>query len=130
LGGLAFVVPRVPGFMNSPDISAHPEQWRLGIGRLWALPTTLFAASGADVLATRLGVAVLILVALSLGVPSKHWGRYGLLALALLAYFLFPFELRGVSFLFERFAVLLIPGLILAAAGSRSLLPGWLRRGA
>lgn len=128
LGGLAFVLPWVPGFLNSPDISAHPEQWRLGIGRLWALPTTLFAASGADGLATRLGVGVLILVALSLGVPSRQWGRHGLLALALLAYFLFPFELRGVSFLFQRFAVLIIPGLILAAAGARALLPKWLRR--
>ena len=130
LGGLLFVVPWIPGFAKSPDISAHPEQWLLGWGRLWALPAMLFASSPADELAGRLGVAALILVVLSLGTPSRAWGRYGLLALALLAYFLFPFELRGVSFLFQRFAVLLIPGLILAAAGSRSLLPKWLRRAA
>jgi hypothetical protein len=130
LGGLLFVVPWVPGFAKSPDISAHPEQWRLGWGRLRELPSMLFASNGGDQLAHRLGVIVLILVVLSLGTPSRAWGRYGLLALALLAYFLFPFELRGVSFLFERFAALLIPGLILAAAGSRSLLPGWLRRAA
>jgi hypothetical protein len=130
LGGLVFVLPWVPGFLNSPDISEHPEQWRLGWHRLFGLPSMLFASGGADVLATRLGIAVLILVALSLGTPSRQWGRYGLLALALLAYFLFPFELRGVSFLFERFAVLIIPGLILAAAGARSLLPKWLRRAA
>jgi hypothetical protein len=130
LGGLLFVVPWIPGFAKSPDISAHPEQWSLGWGRLWALPATLFAASAADELAGWLGGIVLVLVGLSLGKPSRDWSRYGLLALGLVAYFLFPFELRGVSFLFERFAVLIIPGLILLAAGPRSLLPRWLRRGA
>jgi hypothetical protein len=128
LGGALFVLPWIPGFANSPDISAHPEQWSLGIGRLYALPSTLFASSGADRVAHRLGLAVLVLVALSLGVPSRRWGRYGLLALGLVAYFVLPFELRGVSFLFERFAALLIPGLILAASGARALLPSWLRR--
>jgi hypothetical protein len=130
LGGLLFVLPWIPGFLDSPNISEHPEQWRLGWHRLWELPSMLLATGAGDVLATRLGIAVLLLVALSLGTPSRHWGRYGLLALALCAYFLFPFELRGVSFLFERFAVLLIPGLILAAGGARSLLPKWLRRAA
>jgi hypothetical protein len=128
LGGLLFVLPWIPGFADSPDISSHPEQWNLSWERLWALPATLFAASSADELAGWLGGSVLLLVALSLGKPSRQWGRYGLLALGLLAYFLFPFELRGVSFLFERFAVLIIPGMLLLSAGERALLPRWVRR--
>ncbi|MEY2936588.1 MAG: hypothetical protein RL033_7337 [Pseudomonadota bacterium] len=128
LGGLACVVPWIPGFAKSPDISAHPEQWQLSWQRVLTLPSTLFAVSSADELATILGVAVLILVALSLGKPSRSIARYGLLLLALLAYFLFPFELRGVSFLFPRFAALVVPGMILLAAGARPLLPTWLRR--
>lgn len=128
LGGLACVVPWIPGFTRSPDISAQPEIWELGWGRLWALPGTLFAAHRADELATWLGGGVLLLVLLSLGKPSRSVGRFGLLLLAVLAYFLFPFKLRGVAFLYPRFAALLIPGLILLAAGERSLLPWWLRR--
>ena len=51
-----------------------------------------------------------------------------MLLLAVLAYFAFPFKLRGVSFLYQRFAALIIPGLLLLAAGERPLLPWWLRR--
>ncbi len=128
LGGLACVVPWIPGFTRSPDISAHPEIWELGWGRLWALPATLFAIGPADEVAGWLGIVVLVLVLLSLGKPSRNVTRYGLLLLGVLAYFLFPFKLRGVSFLYQRFAALLIPGLILLAAGPRPLLPAWLRR--
>jgi hypothetical protein len=128
LGGLACVVPWIPGFTRSPDISSQPEIWELGWGRLWSLPATLFAVNPADELATWLGLSVLLLTLLSLGKPSRRPGRYGLLLLAVLAYFVFPFKLRGVSFLYPRFAVLIIPGLILLAAGERPLLPWWLRR--
>lgn len=128
LAGLACVVPWIPGFTRSPDISAQPEIWVLGWGRLWALPATLLAATPADELAGWLGGAVLLLVLLSLGKPSRSVARYGLLLLAVLAYFLFPFKLRGVSFLYQRFAALVIPGLMLLAAGQRALLPWWLRR--
>jgi hypothetical protein len=128
LAGLACVLPWIPGFARSPEISAHPEQWQLSWQRVLALPSTLFAVSAADELATLLGVIVLVLVALSLGKPSRSVGRYGLLLLALLAYFFFPFELRGVSFLYPRFAALVVPGMILLAAGERPLLPTWLRR--
>jgi hypothetical protein len=130
LGGLFLVVPWVPGFLKSPDISSHPEQWFLSWQRIKELPMMLFATSLADRDAQQLGVIVLVLVVLSLGTPSRSWSRYGLLLLALLAFFLFPFELRGISFLYERFAALVIPGLILAAAGQRSLLPKWVRRAA
>jgi hypothetical protein len=128
LGGLLLVLPWIPGFTRSPDISATPEIWVLGWERLWALPATLFAISPADELATWLGGTVLLVVLLSLGKPSRNVGRYGLLLLALVAYLVFPFKLRGVSFLYQRFAALLIPGLILLAAGARPLLPVWLRR--
>lgn len=128
LGGLACVVPWIPGFTRSPDISAQPEIWQLGWGRLWALPATLFAINRADEFATWLGVVALALTVLSLGKPSRSVARYGLLLLVVLAYFLFPFKLRGVSFLYQRFAALIIPGLILLAAGARPLLPAWLRR--
>ena len=129
LAGLAAVLPWVPGFLTSPDISAHPEQWNLSWGRLTALPATLFAIGPVDQTATYFGYGALALVALSLGRPSKHWSRYCLFAIASVAYMLFPFELRGVSFLFPRFAALIIPGLILLADGQRSLLPRWPRRG-
>jgi hypothetical protein len=119
----------LPGFLSSPEISAHPEQWNLSLDRLWGLPATLFAIGPADQTATYFGYAVFIVVLLSLGRPAKTLSRYALFAIAVVAYMLFPFELRGVSFLFPRFAALVIPGLILLAEGPRSLLPSWARRG-
>jgi len=129
LAGLGGVLPWLPGFLSSPEISAHPEQWNLSWGRLPALPATLFSIGRVDQTATIFGYCALALVALSLGRPAKRWSRYALFAIAVVAYMLFPFELRGVSFLFQRFAALLIPGLILLADGPRSLLPLWPRRG-
>jgi len=127
--GLGCVLPWLPGFLSSPEISAHPEQWNLSLDRIWALPATLFAIGPADRTATYFGYSALAVVLLSLGRPSKTLSRYALFAIAVVAYMLFPFELRGVSFLFPRFAALVIPGLILLAEGPRSLVPSWARRG-
>jgi hypothetical protein len=126
--GAALIAPWIPGFLQSGTASGHPEQWALGIDRLWDLPGSLLALGRADDVATGFALSLLIVLGLALGRPARDWQRFTLLGLALGLYLLFPFELRGVSFLYPRFAALIVPGAILAAAGSSPVLGTWRRR--
>jgi hypothetical protein len=90
------------------------DSWDLGWTRLWELPGLLVGIGGSDPAATLGGVALLALALLGVGRLHPTPTRLLPLALALAGYFLFPVLFRGVGPLGPRFAVLIVPSLLLA----------------
>src|SRR5262249_15224419 len=102
LGTVPLILPWYLWFAGKESISKHPEQWWLGPNRVWAFPGMLLSIGSADRLATGFGLCLLVVVALSLGPPTKLWPRSLLLVFAIALYLFLPFELRGVAFLYQR----------------------------
>jgi hypothetical protein len=102
--------------------------WEPRFLELSQIPALLLAASGADQLASAFGVLLLLLVALSLGRPSRAPERFLPLTFVVLGYCLFPLMLGGFGPLHPRFVAFLVPALLLAfeprAEAEHSLLPG------
>lgn len=81
------------------------------------LPAMLLGVHQDDVLALAGGVLLLV-APLALGLrPSREPRRWVPLGVSLLLFFLFPFTMAGVSFLFQRFAVFVPPALWIALSG-------------
>lgn len=128
LAATLVAVPWLFEFGKTGVPSRHPTQWALGLYRVFFLPGTLVSIGGFDPWATVFGVCVVSTVALSLGRPSMLWHRWALYVVAIEAYLFSPFELLGVAFVYERFAALVIPGMILIAGPAPPLLAARTRR--
>jgi hypothetical protein len=97
--------------------------WDPRFTELIQIPGLLLASSGADHLASTLGVIMFGIVAFSLGRPSREPERFIPLAVMLLGYCLFPLSFGGFTPLHPRFAAFLVPTLLLAfqpRSGARS----------
>jgi hypothetical protein len=90
------------------------DHWDLGWSRLHELPGLLVGIGGSDPAATLGGVALLALALLGVGPLHPNPSRILPLALALVGYVFFPSLFRGVGPLGPRFAVLIVPSLLLA----------------
>ena len=88
--------------------------WSPRFRDLIEVPALLFAASAADHLGSLFGCLALALVLLSVGSPSRSIERWAPLSLLVLGFCLFPLSLHGFGPLHPRFAVLMVPGLLLA----------------
>jgi len=103
--------------------------WEPRFLSLAQVPALLLAASGADLAATLLGIAMLALVGMSLGRPAREREKLCPLVLMLLGYCLFPLSLSGFSPLHPRFAAFIVPTLLIAFEPRRSpalaRLPAW-----
>ncbi|HEY2743013.1 MAG TPA: hypothetical protein VGL86_00260 [Polyangia bacterium] len=130
---LLLPLPWLPGFWRSGAPTLHPEQWSLDAARLVELPRLLvgfggYAGAASDVEATLFGIALLVVLVLALGRPSRAPSSWLPLAIALAVYLLLPFELRGVAFLWPRFAPFVVFGLLLALEPRHRLLSTAARR--
>jgi hypothetical protein len=100
-----------------PGSSAHSiglSIWAPRVLDLDQVPALLLAASGADYAASAFGVGLLGLVLLSLGPPSHSLERALPLSFMVLGYCLFPLSLGGFGPLHPRFAVFMVPALLIA----------------
>ena len=95
------------------------DHWDIGWTRLTELPGLLVGIGGSDPLATVAGLGLLVLALLGVGRLHPSVRRVVPLALALAGYLLFPVLFRGVGPLGPRFAVLLVPALLIATAPRR-----------
>lgn len=101
----------------APGSSGRSIGWTIWDPRFFDLlqvPALLLATSAADFVASVFGVLMLLLVCLSLGRPSRAPERYLPLGLLLLGYCLFPLSLGGFGPLHPRFAVFMVPALLIA----------------
>jgi hypothetical protein len=129
--------PWLLAFGSTGVSSAHPYQWAPrdlpgGLTHAWNrcldLPANLLSIGQGDVAASAFGVCLIVVAALSLGRYSSSWHRWALYSVAVWAYLLSPFEVLGVAFVYERFAALVIPGMILLAGPSTPVLGQRTRR--
>jgi hypothetical protein len=100
-----------------PGSSAHSIGLTIWDPRVWELsqvPALLLASSGADYAASAFGVLLLGLVVSSLGRPSHALERALPLSFMVLGYCLFPLSLGGFGPLHPRFAVFMVPALLIA----------------
>jgi hypothetical protein len=92
------------------------------------LPALLLATSAGDVLASVFGALLLLLLALSLGRPSRLIERHLPLIFMILGYCLFPLSLGGFGPLHPRFAAFVVPASLIAFEPRQqlehSMLPG------
>ena len=88
--------------------------WEPRLLDLQQLPGLLLASSGADHAASLFGSAILALLALGLGRPSRTPERWAPLAIVIGGYCLFPLMLSGFGPLHPRFAAFVPAGLLLA----------------
>jgi len=109
--GLLMLVWLMPG--NSAK-SIGLTIWDPRFWELLQVPGLLLASSGADQVASALGVVLLGIVLLSLGRPSREPERFIPLTIMLLGYCLFPLSLGGFTPLHPRFAAFLVPALLLS----------------
>lgn len=103
------------GLAGGIDASHQASSWDLDAQRVWAFPGMLLGAGLVDPLAIAFGLLTMLIVGCSLSLPIWSWHRMSLYAVAWLAYLLGPFRLFGVPFIFQRFAVLVVPGAILSS---------------
>jgi len=87
------------------------------IGRLIDVPAHIAGLGRVDSLAIAVGVVVLALPFLGAGRPSRKLYRWMPLVAAALLCLALPFKLAGTSFLHQRFAAFLLPGVLLALDG-------------
>jgi hypothetical protein len=88
--------------------------WALGIDRIAELPAMLVGIGSADGAALAAGLGLLFGAGSLVGTPSRRAERFVPLVVALAGCLAFPALFRGVGPLSPRFAVLLVPGLLLA----------------
>ena len=92
------------------------------------VPALLLAASSADLVAWLFGLLFLLIVAFSLGRPSRARERYLPLIAMISGYCLFPLMLGGFGPLHPRFAAFMVPALLLAFEPAKehehSVMPG------
>lgn len=88
--------------------------WEPRIEALTELPAMLVALGSADPFATAFGLGILALVAWTLGRPAASPWRWLPAALVLLAFCLFPVVFAGFAPVFPRFAVFVVPTLLVA----------------
>jgi hypothetical protein len=120
-------IPWVIGFGSTGVSSGHPYQWAPrdlpgGLAHEWGrvldFPGKLLAMGLGDFVGSSFGFWLIVVAALSLGRYSTSWHRWALYAVAMGAYLLAPFQVLGVAFVYERFAALVVPGMILLAGPS------------
>lgn len=97
---------------QNPD--PNPEEWQLALSRVWDVPGCWLGLGRADVPATLGGFLMLALVVSAGAKPSRKLWRWVPLLVAVALYAFFPFKIRGVAFLYPRFAGLMLPLLLLA----------------
>jgi hypothetical protein len=100
-----------------PGSSAHSiglTVWEPRIADLQQVPALLLATSATDHAASAFGVLLLGLVVWSLGPPSHSLERALPLSFMVLGYCLFPLSLGGFGPLHPRFAVFMVPALLIA----------------
>jgi hypothetical protein len=120
-------MPWLIGFGRTGVSSGHPYQWaprdlpggliHVGI-RAFDLPANLLSVGQVDWLAGVVGFWLIVVAALSVGRYTRSWHRWALYLVAMVGYLLCPFQVLGVAFVYERFAALVIPGMILLAGPS------------
>jgi hypothetical protein len=93
--------------------------FKLGPERALELAAMLVGIGSADGWASLIGVALLAATGLLLGRPTRRWERWAPLLLAFIGTMTFPALYRGVGPLSPRFAVLFVPGLLLAFEARR-----------
>lgn len=98
-----------------PSTRLGGDLWALEPERWLELPGQLVGIGAVDVLATVLGLLLLVAVAWSLG-PRRPWLCTLPPLAALVGYGLFPTLFRGAGPLHPRFAAYLVPSLLLAFA--------------
>jgi hypothetical protein len=117
--------------------SEHPYRWtprefpsRLihEFTRILEFPATLLAFGPGDSLAAVFGLCLVLAAMLSLSRYSSAWHRWTLYGVGVWGYLLAPFEVLGVAFLYERFASLVVPGMMLLAGSSAPVLAAERRR--
>jgi hypothetical protein len=116
LGPPLVLLPWLPGYLRSGEHAAGPraEVWRLGVDRLLELPGLIGGGGLPDDLAALYALVAVGVIAGLAGRPSRDPVRWSPLLVIAAAYLLFPFKLRGVAFLYERFAAFLVPALLVA----------------
>ena len=85
--------------------------------RLLDVPSNIAGLSLEDSLAVAVGIAVLALPFFAAGRPSRKLHRWMPLIAAALLCLALPFKLAGTSFLHQRFAAFLLPGVLLSLDG-------------
>jgi hypothetical protein len=107
-----------------PGSSAHSiglTIWDPRLLDLAQVPALLLATSAADRVASVFGVLLLLLLALSLGRPSRVLERHLPIVFLTLGYCLFPLCLGGFGPLHPRFAAFVVPALLIACEPRREL---------
>jgi hypothetical protein len=99
----------------------HADVWHITLDRLWDLPGLLLGYGKIDVLASAVGLLLLAIPWLAGSRFSSQKVRWIPLLAVLVAYAFFPFKLRGVSFLNQRFAVFVLPFVLLATEVKKPL---------
>lgn len=99
------------------SIDHLPVIWNLGLWRVVELAALQLATDGSDKLALAVGAAIWAAVLVSgRGLSAERW-RWVPAAVGLMLFLVFPWRWLGVGVLYPRFAVLLLPLVILASKG-------------
>jgi len=116
LGPVLAVLPWLPGYLRSSNgfTEVHVDIWGLGAERLLELPGLVAGGGRADWLGALYAITIAVALVALAGRPSRAPLRWLPLATVVAAYLLCPFKLRGVAFLYQRFAAFMIPALLVA----------------